>query len=170
MTTESSGRSGIAIIADTAELDERADPNVWRADLDARHARTARQFLRIAALALEFPNYYGNNWNAFYECFSDLLEVTEGGMGHEFCDREGRTESALHLVVLHAEDLLVDAEPRDFSLLLWKLQHPHHEYDPPQPWHRYADLHVTLVCDPAALESFGTRFDAADRGVARLWD
>ena len=39
-------------------------------------------FLISVGVALGFPAYYGRNWDAFYECFGDLLEVTDGGMGH----------------------------------------------------------------------------------------
>jgi Barstar (barnase inhibitor) len=143
--------------------------STWRAELDGSCCRSEREFLLGIASALDFPEYYGRNWDAFFECFGDLLEVTEGGMGSEFGGCEGRAGDLLHLVVQHAEDLLVDAVPRDFSLLLWKCRNPYPRYDPPQPWHRYADLRVTFVCDPRALASFGARFDAAEEGARHLW-
>jgi len=144
-------------------------PGVWRADLDGRSARTARQFLLSVGAVLGFPEDYGRNWDAFDECFGDLLDITDGGMGFEFGDREGRPENGLHLVVHHAEDLLVNAEPRDLSILIRMFREPYPEYDPPQPWHRYAALHVTLICAPEALETFGARFDAAERAAGDLW-
>lgn len=142
---------------------EAADEGVWQAELDAQHCRTAKEFLISAGVALDFPAYYGRNWDAFYECFSDLLEVTTGGMGYEFYDRPGRPDRTLHLVVRRAEQLLAGAEPRDLGVLVWLLRNPQPRYDPPQLWHRYADLRVTFVCPPDALTAFRTRLDAADR-------
>jgi hypothetical protein len=114
-------------------------------------------------VVLGFPAYYGRNWDAFYECFGDLLEVTTGGMGYEFYDRPGRPERTLHLVVRHAEELLADAEPRDLGLLVWELRNPRPRYDPPQLWHRYADLRVTFLCAPGCLGEFTARLHLADR-------
>ena len=116
-----------------------------------------------AGVALGFPAYYGRNWDAFYKCFGDLLEVTTGGMGFEFCDRPGRPERTLHLVVRHAEELLVDAEPRDLGVLVWLLRNPRPHYDPPQLWHRYADLQVTFVCAPETATAFTERLRVADQ-------
>ena len=140
-----------------------AEPTVWRADLDSRYCRGARQFLVEAGVVLGFPAYYGRNWDAFYECFGDLLEVTTGGMGSEFCDRPGRPERTLHLVVRHAEEILVDAEPRDLGILVWLLRNPRPRYDPPQLWHRYADLQVTFVCSPKTVTAFTERLRVADQ-------
>jgi hypothetical protein len=159
--------SGTRVEIRTAELpasdDPDGDPTVWRADLDSRHCRTARGFLVEAGVVLGFPAYYGRNWDAFYECFSDLLEVTTGGMGYEFYDRPGRPERTLHLVVRNAEELLVDAEPRDLGILVWELLNPRPRYDPPQLWHRYADLRVTYLCAPDARAAFTARLRAAEQ-------
>ena len=139
------------------------DRAVWRAYLDGRRCRTQGRFLVEVGEVLSFPAYYGHNWDAFHECFGDLLETTEGGMGHEFYDRPGRPERTLHLIVRHAEDLLVDAAPRDLGVLVWKLEHPYPQYEPPQPWHRYATLRVTIVCAPDTARPFGERLDVARR-------
>ena len=144
-------------------LPDGALDGVWQAELDGRHCRTARQFLISAGVALGFPAYYGRNWDAFYECFGDLLEITDGGMGHEFGDRLGRSERALHLVVRHAEELLADASARDLDLLVWKLRDPHPRYPEPQLWHRYADLAVTFVCPPDARAALADRLERAGR-------
>ena len=82
-------------------------------------------------------------------------------MGSEFYDRPGRPERTLHLVVRHAEELLADAEAPDLGVLVWLLRHPRPRYDPPQLWHRYADLRVTFVCPPDALEAFRARLRVA---------
>jgi hypothetical protein len=82
-------------------------------------------------------------------------------VGYEFYDRPGRPERVLHLVIDHADELLIDAEPRFLGVLVRNFQDPFPRYQPPQLWHRYADLHVTLVCPPDALESFTSRLRAA---------
>ena len=64
-------------------------------------------------------------------------------------------------MVSHAEDLLIDAEPRFLTVLVRNFQHPYPRYDPPQLWHRNADLHVTLVYAPDSVESFTARLRAA---------
>jgi Barstar (barnase inhibitor) len=138
-----------------------AEPGVWRADLDGSRCRTSGQFLVEIGVVLGFPAYYGRNWDAFDECFSDLLDVTTGGMGYEFYDRPGRPERVLHLVVDHAEELLAEAEPRFLAVVMRNFRCPFPRYDPPQLWHRYADLHVTLVCAADALEAFVSRLRAA---------
>lgn len=139
------------------------DREVWQAALDGRRCRTSQQFLVEVGAVLTFPAYYGHNWNAFYECFGDLLDISEGGMGHEFYDRPGRSERTLHLVVRNAQDLLVDSPARDLGVLVWKLHHPHPKYDPPQLGHRYADLQVTFVCSPDMIQGFTDRLAVAAR-------
>ena len=52
---------------------------------------------------------------------------------------------------------LADAEPRDLGILVWELRNPRPRYDPPQLWHRYADLWVTYLCAPEAREAFAAR-------------
>ena len=142
-------------------LPDGADDGVWQAELNGRFCRTAKEFLISVGVALGFPAYYGRNWDAFYECFGDLLEVTEGGMGHEFGDRSGRPARTLPRVVRHAGELLADASPRDLDLLIWKLHDPHPRYREPQLWHRYADLRVTFVCPPDARATFIERVEKA---------
>ena len=134
---------------------------VWTAYLDGRRCRRDKQFFDAIAETLQFPEYFGHNWDAFDECFRDLFDITEGGMGHEYGGTEGRPEHVLHLVVHHAEDLLVDADPQDLGIVLENGRHPFHRYDPPQPWRRWAQFRATFVCAPAALESFTDRVHRA---------
>jgi Barstar (barnase inhibitor) len=155
--------AGIIEIRSDVPPPERADDGVWQADLDARYCRTAKAFLISAGVTLGFPAYYGCNWDAFYECFGDLLEVTTGGMGYEFYDRPGRPEHTLHLVVRHAEELLADGTTHDLDLLIWKLRDPYPRYPEPQLWHRYAALRTTFVCAPETQSAFAMRLHDAGR-------
>lgn len=155
---------GVAQVEISAWLSTAAapDPTVWRVELDGRRCRTGRQFLVEIGVVLGFPAYYGRNWDAFNECFGDLLDVTTGGMGYEFYDRPGRPERVLHLVIEHAEELLSEeADPRFLEIVVRNFQSPFPRYSPPQLWHRYADLRVTLICTPDSLESCTARLRAA---------
>jgi RNAse (barnase) inhibitor barstar len=40
--------------------------------IDGRDIRTKNQFLEQASLALRFPEYFGNNWDAFADCLTDM--------------------------------------------------------------------------------------------------
>jgi hypothetical protein len=162
MTGHSRGPTSLEVRSDLPEVGS-LDAAVWQADLDGHLCRTARGFLVEVGVALGFPAYYGRNWDAFYECFGDLLEITDGGMGYEFYDRPGRPERVLHLLVRHADELLADAEPRDLGVLVWKLHNPYPRYRPPQLWHRYADLRVTFVCTPETVTAFTERLRVADQ-------
>jgi len=39
--------------------------------LDGKTARTKKEFLQLAARDLKFPEYFGNNWDAFEDCLTD---------------------------------------------------------------------------------------------------
>lgn len=40
------------------------------------HATTAESLHEILAAALNFPGYYGKNWDAFWDCVSDPSQST----------------------------------------------------------------------------------------------
>lgn len=83
---------------------------VWTVGLDGLQARTAAEFFVHAAERLEFPEYFGANWGAFDECLSDLLDISDGGMGHAFGGRPGHPATHLHVRLDHGAALL-SAEP-----------------------------------------------------------
>jgi len=54
-------------------LRHEADAAGWRLFyLDGAHARDKKSFLDQAARAMDFPDYFGRNWDAFEECVNDL--------------------------------------------------------------------------------------------------
>ena len=143
-------------------------PLSWQAELDGELCRSDRQFFGEAARVLEFPAYFGHNWAAFDECFSDLLDVTEGGMGHAFGDRAGRPEGALHLTVRRAEHLLDGGWPDALRVLLDILGEDLAADHRPDGVHVYADFRASFVCAPESLESFTSRLAGAGWGPADL--
>lgn len=72
---------------------------------------TTPDLLRTLGDALEFPGYYGRNWDALNECLLDLLTLTDDRLGSYFGDRVGRRARSLVLTVDGAEHLL-EKEPR----------------------------------------------------------
>lgn len=94
----------------TSDPEPPSDGAVWTVRLDGRQARTAPEFFTHAAGRLQFPHYFGVNWGAFDECLSDLLDISEGGMGHAFGGRTGRPAAHLHVRLEHGAALLY-AEP-----------------------------------------------------------
>lgn len=47
--------------------------------VDTRKARDKPAFLRASAEALQFPEHFGHNWDAFYDCVAEL--ATQSGRG-----------------------------------------------------------------------------------------
>lgn len=40
--------------------------------LEGKEIHDKDQFLKQASLALRFPEYFGNNWDAFFDCLTDM--------------------------------------------------------------------------------------------------
>jgi RNAse (barnase) inhibitor barstar len=89
---------------------------------------TTPDLLRTLGDALEFPSYYGRNWDALNECLLDLLTLTDDRLGSYFGDRVGRRARSLVLTVDDAQHLL-EKEPRDqvdtlLEVLRWVASRP----------------------------------------------
>jgi hypothetical protein len=63
---------------------------------DSRKLVTERGIHHSFAEALQFPGYYGANWDALVDCLSDLCGAVTGGVGI--------------VGVIHDADLLLDAD------------------------------------------------------------
>lgn len=70
--------------------------------LRGRKATTRAAFLDEAAAALQFPLYFGGNWDAFYDCLTDLSWL--------------RAEAVV-LVIADAGHLLEHASARDIDAM-----------------------------------------------------
>ena len=75
--------------------------------LRASKMRTANALFVEFAAALQFPPYFGENWDALDECLNDL----------EWLDGDGAA-----LFILDADQLLQDAPPEDGRILFEILQ------------------------------------------------
>ena len=54
-----------------------------------KHVREKNAFLGACASALDFPEYFGQNWDSFYDCLTDLRQKFESGLIVVFDDLSG---------------------------------------------------------------------------------
>jgi hypothetical protein len=87
----------------TAEPSSRATHLVH---IDAVGIGTPEGLFDAMAAALDFPGYFGRNWDALYECFSDYFVVEHGGLGSEFGGRTGVEADAVRIVFRRAGALV----------------------------------------------------------------
>lgn len=66
--------------------------------VNGRACRTRAAFFAEVARVLDFPSYFGHNWDAFFDCLRDI--------------------GALDVIVAHAEELLADEPPIQMATLL----------------------------------------------------
>jgi Barstar (barnase inhibitor) len=116
--------------------------------LRGRKMRTEAGCFDELAAALQFPDYYGENWAATDECLADLSWLP----GHAYV-----------FVVTDADRVLDDEPPDRFAGWLDLLTRVAAEWagpvDPGQEWHRAAiPMHVVLQCEPARAEALRARF------------
>lgn len=108
------------------------------------------QFFDELAAALQFPYYFGQNWDAVWDCITDLNWLK----GSSF------------LVVFDSAEILLSRSDRGFALLLKILADAH------GVWHREtADFGTrgrqpiafqsVFACDPNSVDAFAARLKAA---------
>lgn len=137
---------------------QEAQPTSWAASLDGYECRTEQDFFGSAARALDFPDYFGHNWAAFDECLSDLLDLSDGGMGSAFGGRAGRPEKCLYLAIGNADHLL-DNEPLRVLIILVNILRG--ICTAANCADSEADMHVYLYCAPHAVDVLYDRLAAA---------
>ena len=54
-----------------------------------KNARDKLAFLKSVAEALQFPSYFGQNWDAFYDCLTDLAQRAGDSLVIAFDDLSG---------------------------------------------------------------------------------
>jgi RNAse (barnase) inhibitor barstar len=116
----------------------------------------ARLFDELAA-ALQFPYYFGENWNAVWDCITDLNWLK----GSSF------------LIVFDSAEHLLSESDRGFQFLMQVLTDAH------ERWHREtADFGVrghqpiafqsVLACDPDAVDALTTRISSVGAAFTLL--
>ena len=69
--------------------------------------KTMPEFTQTWGDALEFPRYYGGGViGSFEECFRDLVDISNGGIGSRYRDRPGRPVERLVISVADAQEVL----------------------------------------------------------------
>ena len=108
-------------------------------------------FFDEVAASLQFPYYFGENWNALWDCLTDLNWL----------------RGSSYLVVFDSAERLLSESDRGFKVLLQALTDAH------ALWHRETvDLGVlgrqpiafqsVLACDPDALDALTARITDVD--------
>ena len=123
--------------------------------LRAAKARTVPALFDEFAAALQFPYYFGENWDALYECLTDL---------------EWLPGDANILFITDSQWLLDRESSEKFALLLDVLENAAQRWnageeaslEPPRA------LHLVFQCSPESAPAFLTRIEAEGRTLDRL--
>jgi hypothetical protein len=142
--------------------DDDAHTALWRLRGDLAGARVFTGALRgwrmrdregvfeqFGAL-LQFPRYFGGNWNAFSDCVRDLDWLHASGFV---------------LVLLDAVDILRDGDPDEFSLLLSLLEEGAEAFSQPSEFRPAWPFHVLLHATPERAAELEQRLGAQRRSV-----
>ncbi len=119
--------------------------------LRGKRCGTKREMLGEWAAALQFPWYFGSNWDAFEECINDLSWMP--ARAHAF-------------LVTDAERILRDAE--DFAAFVGILHDAGRRWadsgknDNGFPPIMQTPFHIVFQCEPARVDAFRARLDAAN--------
>jgi hypothetical protein len=112
-------------------------------------AKTTADFFNESAAALQFPPYFGENWDAFEECLTDL-EWLRGDV---------------YVLLITNSDQLLEKEPdRQLPLLLKSLEQAGQEWGTPVQgeWPRPArPFHAILQCSKEEEPALRKKLHAA---------
>lgn len=77
--------------------------NVW---VDLSKVSSESDLFEALAKEMELPDYFGYNWAALDECFSDYFVIESGGLGSEFGDRQGIEAELVRIVLTKSGNLV----------------------------------------------------------------
>lgn len=126
--------------------------------LRGRKMRTVQCLYDEFAAALQFPDYFGENWAAFEECLSDLAWLPG---------------SAYELIVTDADDLLSNEPMAEFAVFCRLIERVGAEWSKPvelgEAWDRPGrPFHLILLVDPNRPTALETRISSIGVPCARL--
>lgn len=126
--------------------------------VDAERMRSTRALFREFAAGLQFPDYFGRNWDALEECLVDLSWLPPGPYA---------------IVIVQATELLTDAQPEEFTVFLRLIENVAAEWATPvrraESWDRHAvAFHLVLQELPHRCEEVRARIRAAGTAVEDL--
>lgn len=120
--------------------------------------RNVAQLHNEFAAVMQFPSYYGENWDAFHDCLTDLVWLpSEAG----------------YVLLLTDAHLALDTSPSDLEILVRLLASAIAEWAAPAEagewWDRPAvAFNVVLACDPAVIDSARERWNRAGAVLTEL--
>jgi hypothetical protein len=106
--------------------------------LDGKMIRNKKEFLQEAQRVLEFPSYFGHNWDAFDECIADLPSWIAPADGN---------------VILYDNfEVLAQNDPQEVQKAIYGFVRAAQTFTAPQP------MYVLLQGDMQAAESIRNEF------------
>ncbi len=91
---------------------QKRSTTIYQSIVDGTQCRDSQKLFTSWAAALDFPQYFGHNWNALDECLSDYVVTSKGGLGSEFGDRTGVIADTLLIIIEEATAILADEPER----------------------------------------------------------
>lgn len=123
--------------------------------------RSVRALMDEVSAALQFPYYFGQNWDALDECLSDMdwLPPAEG----------------IVLLITNAAEVLADERLEDLAILVGNFATATETYAAPielgEWWDRPAvPFHVVLHVGPRTVEEMSHRWTSAGARLEHLCD
>jgi hypothetical protein len=134
------------------------DAGLTARSVRGRKMRTVDGLFDEMAAALQFPQYFGENWAAFDECLSDMdwLSMRVG----------------IVVLIFASEEVLAD-ESNEMSVLVRMVAKAARAYSQPidsgEWWDRPAvPFHIVLQCSPASAAAVRARWQAAGGPLSDL--
>lgn len=138
-----------------------ADDGVTARVLSGTRARTTRELMDEFASQLEFPEYFGHNWNALADCLTDLSWLN----------------GLAYVIAIDQAGYLLEHEPENTLILFLRLMNDVCEqWAAPvnlgEDWDRPATPFHLLLCDsPEHFSAFRARIGAATVEIPDLhWE
>lgn len=114
-----------------------------------KHATTETAFFNECAAALQFPLYFGENWDAYHDCMLDLAWLEAHGCTLVIAD-------ALHLLEKAKAEAL-----SQFVQIITEAAQQWNKLAKPKPFH------VVFHAKPAEEAAVKTRFQAAGLAITK---